>query len=111
MQPTQVPMVALIEVHFRPIEQRLPPWPRQPWTQVLLVSSQTLPLSTSPQSRSLVQAAQTPMVASVELQTWPSGQPLPSFPRQPGPHWLVAALQTWPLFTSPQVESTRQSTH
>jgi len=52
---TQVPAVVSAEVHTWVASQPLPPGPRQPSTQVLLVASQIMPLVAPPQSVSMLQ--------------------------------------------------------
>src|SRR5437016_1153826 len=111
MASAHVPIVMSVELHFMPGKQALPPVPRQPSTQVLVVPSQTLPLVASPQSLSCTHWTHVPMVASVEVHSRPVGQPLPPTPRQPGPHVSVAVSQTVPLMGPPQSLSLVHWTH
>jgi len=93
-QPTQVPALESLDVHTVGETQPLPPTPRQPGPQVLVVASQICP--GLGQSASDTHCTQVPALASVEVQTSPVSQPFPPVPRQPSTQVALAASQMWP---------------
>jgi hypothetical protein len=111
MHSAQIPIVLSDDVQVSPDGQPLPSSPRQPSMQALVSSWQILPLSTAPQSLSVMHSAQIPIVLSDDVQVSPDGQPLPSSPRQPSMQALVSSWQILPLSNAPQSLSLKHCAH
>ena len=102
----QVPGLPVVELHVWPVGQPLPPLPRQPTTQVIMVMSQMRPEVAPPQSVS----AMHPQVSVAARQT----APLPA-----GVQFLVcwavhstqwnSGSQTWPPVQSGSLRHCTQS--